>query len=258
MKKDVKILLESDLLEKYLLGDTTALEETRIEHYIEAHPEVEERFNELQEDLEFYAKSYARPIPRNIKSNVLDQIRKEERQLSSKRGMPWYYVAASVAAIAFAATTVLLWNQNRLLSTEKNSVASQISNLKSEIVATNSKLQDMKSNYAVLNNPETKKYVLSGNERARQLKTVAYINPEEKLSAINIVSLPDLSEEKEFQMWANIDGELVHLGTLEKADRKLLSLPYQEGIQGYNIYMVPKGFTGEASAENMVASIDLE
>ncbi|MCQ0111189.1 anti-sigma factor domain-containing protein [Zhouia amylolytica] len=258
MKKDVKILLESDLLEKYLLGDITTLEETRIEHYIETHPEVAERYNELQENLEIYAKAHAKPIPVDIKSKVLEIIEKEDNHHSSKRGMPWYYVAASVAAFAFAATTVLLWNQNRLLSTEKNSVASQISNLKNEIVATNSKLQDMKSNYAVLNNPETKKYVLSGNERARQLKTVAYINPEEKLSAINIVSLPNLSEEKEFQMWANVDGVLVHLGTLEKADQKLLSLPYQEGIKGYKIYMVPKGFTGEATAENMVASIDLD
>lgn len=257
MKKDVKILLESDLLEKYLLGEVTALEETRIEHYIEHHPEVSERYSELQEELEFYAKSFAKPIPNNeVKQLVFDAIREDAE--SSKKGMPWYYIAASVAACAFAVTTIFLWNQNRLISTENNSIANQISDLKNEIVSTNSKLQDMKSNYAVLNNPETKKYVLSGNERARQLKTVAYINPEERLSAINIVSLPDLPKEKEFQMWANVDGQLVHLGTLEKADQKLLSLPYQENIKGYNIYIVPKGFIGEANAENMVASIELD
>mgnify|MGYP000374105704 FL=1 len=44
-----------------------------------------------------------------------------------------------------------------------------------------------------LNDPETYKYVLRGNERAKELKTVAYINPINKSSLIDVVSLPKLS-----------------------------------------------------------------
>ena len=35
-----------------------------------------------------------------------------------------------------------------------------------------------------LNNPETEKYVLRGNDRAKDLKTVAYINSIDKSSLI--------------------------------------------------------------------------
>ena len=34
MKNEVKIFLESDLLERYLVGETSSEEEVRVEHYL--------------------------------------------------------------------------------------------------------------------------------------------------------------------------------------------------------------------------------
>ena len=109
-----------------------------------------------------------------------------------------------------------------------------------------------------LNNPETEKYIIKGNKRAKNLKTVAYINPKEKTSMIDVVSLPKLPEEQCYQIWAELQGKMVSLGILNEADRKLKEIPYTEDALGLNITIEPKGGNINASIENTVAEIDLQ
>lgn len=251
--------MESDLLERYLLGETNAIESLKVEDYIVRYPEADAHYKELQDNLEMYARSFSKPAPVDIKESLLSTIKVMNEPATRRSGSrTWFLVAASIAAVFFLSSSVFLWYQNKQLSLDNAKIVSQISGLKSDIVSTNAMLEDMRNNYAVLNNPETRKYVLNGNQRAKRLKTVAYINAEKKLSAINIVSLPDIPEEQVYQMWANVDGEMVSLGVLEKADKKLLSLPYKENMSSYNITIEPKGGVGPATLENMVASIDLQ
>ncbi|MCF8715862.1 anti-sigma factor [Joostella atrarenae] len=259
MKDEIKIFLESDLLERYMIGETTHEEEVRVEHYLDTYPEVQQEYEVLQENLELYAKAHAKQAPISVKEDVLAQLKSETKELNApKKGIPWYFVAACITTFLFGATTITLWKQNKLLSNEKSTIATQIDNLKSDIINTNSKLENMKSKYAVLNDPETRKYVIYGNERAKNLRSVAYINPKEKISAINVLSMPKLPEDKEFKMWAEVNGEMVSLGVLEKADRKLMSLPFQDNASNYKITIESKGNNDFASIDSEVANIKIE
>ena len=67
MKEKVKIFLESDSLEKYLLGHTTKEESQQVERYIAMYPEVRQTYDELQKNLETFAKMYARKTPEGLK-----------------------------------------------------------------------------------------------------------------------------------------------------------------------------------------------
>ncbi|MBC9796094.1 anti-sigma factor domain-containing protein [Sinomicrobium weinanense] len=252
MNHDIKTMLESDLLERYLIGSTSSKENYKIEEYIARYPEVKQKYTELQEDLESYTMSFSRPAPDQVKKNVMKTIRKEK-----KRSTPWYYNAAAVIAVIFCTSTILLLYQNKQLLYKNGLVNEEIAALKSDILNTNSKLDDVKNQFLILNNPKTQKYILKGNRRAKNLKTVAYIDPVEKLSMVNIVSLPELPKEQVFQMWAEIDGKMVSLGVLENAQNKLLSIPFKEGAKSYNITIEPKGGNINATEENMVASIYL-
>ncbi|HLV63679.1 anti-sigma factor domain-containing protein [Galbibacter sp.] len=258
MKNEVKLLLESDLLERYLLGNVSYEEQVQVEHFIDTSKEVKSAYNTLEKNLELYSKAFALKAPETVLDNVLESIKKDTHtEDSSKRSIPWYFVAACVTTLLFGATTITLWNQNRLLSTTNNSVAGQIENLKADIINTNARLENMKSKYAVLSDPETQKYLINGNERAKNLRTVAYINPKERLSAINVLSVPDLPKDKELKMWAEINGEMVCLGVIEKADAKLMALPFKDSASNYKITIDTKGNKDYASIDTEVASINL-
>ncbi len=253
MKEEIYNLLESDLLEKYLLGTTSDEETPRVEHFIDTSLEVRKAYIELQENLEQYSRSYATKAPEGLKEEILAQIQ-EPRAKSTV--INWLSIAASAAAIFLGFTAWYYWDANNSLVNQQNEMMAEIDGLKSNLLQNDAQFAEMQSELEKLRNPETKKYVLRGNQNARNLKTVAYINPVEKLSLINIIDLPKLPEDKVFQMWADVDGKMVSLGILEKADNKLMSVPYKENASSYNITIEPKGGNDHATVENLVANID--
>ena len=97
---------------------------------------------------------------------------------------------------------------------------------------------------------------MNGNEKARDLKAVAYVNPVKKLSYINVRNLPNLPEDQCYQMWAEVNGEMVNLGIIKQIEDKdrFLALPYGENAISY-ITIEPNGGNESPTVQNIVANI---
>ena len=257
MEKKVHDFLELGLLDKYLIGATTDSETIKVETYIAKYPDVNEEYEILQVQLELAARSNAINSPSFALDNILETIDNQSVvQLHTKRKIPfWFSVAASVAALIFAGSSYVFYNQNKNLTNENNTIVDEVFDLRSDIENNNNKLDKVMREVMRLNNPETQKYILSGNERAKDLKAVAYINPIEKSSLIDVVSLPELSEEQSYQIWANLQDRMVNLGILDINDRKLQSVPYIKDALSLTITIEPKGGNKKGSLENTVAEI---
>ena len=259
--KNIYSFLESGLLQKYVIGDTTVSETEKVEEYISNYPEVKSQFDLLQDSLEIISKFNAVEAPKDSLNNILESL--DEKPVitlhtNQRRVSIWYGIAASAAAILFATLTTFFYLQNQQLLNENQVVVDEIFDLRSDIDNTNSKLESVMKQFMRLNNPETEKYIIRGNKRAKNLKTVAYINPKEKTSMIEIVSLPQLPEEQCYQMWAQMQDKMVNLGILDVADRDLRSIPYTENALSFNITIEPKGGNETATVENSVANIKLQ
>lgn len=250
MKDKIKIFLDTDLLEKYLLGATTNEEAHQVERYIAMYPEVRKTYDELQENLEAYAKLHAIKTPEHLKTIIQARIKNEQRG-SSK--FIRYAVAASIAAFIFAGSTYFFYDQNKSLQEENTLVTNKIKDLEFDMKV---QLEDIRNQYIVLNNPNTKKYSVMGNRKAKELKAVAYVNPVKKLSYINVSHLPQLPENQCFQMWAEVNGKMVNLGVIKQFDdkEKLFALPYDKDAIGY-ITIEPKGGNTTPTVQNIVANI---
>lgn len=260
MNEKIITFLNSGLLEKYLLGETSSEETKYIETFIARHPEVENAYNTLQFNLEIVAKHHAVEVPKNILNSVLKELDEKPVVKLNIKSKKWYKysIAASVVAIIFAGQTYYLHDKNQKLSEENQVVVDEIFDLRSDIHKNNKKLDDIMQQFKQLNNPETYKYIMQGNNRAKNLKTVAYINPKDKTSMIDVVSLPQLPEEQCYQIWAELQGKMVSLGILNETDRQLRAIPYTENALGLNITIEPKGGNTIASLENSVAEIQLK
>lgn len=263
MNEKINTFLNSGLLDKYLIGTTTPAETEKVEVYISKYPEVQNAFNTMQFNLEVVAKSNAVEAPKSILNSVLEELDETPVvSLNTKTNnyKAWYKfaVAASVAALLFAGTSYLFYDQNQKLSKENQVVVDELFDLRGDIEQNNKMLDDVMRQLLKLNNPETEKYIISGNERAKDLKTVAYINPKDKTTMIDVVSLPKLPEEQCYQIWADLQGKMVSLGILSEADRQLKMYPYAENALKLNITIEPKGGNAIASLENSVAEISLQ
>ena len=118
-------------------------------------------------------------------------------------------------------------------------------------------LEDVRNQFIVLNNPQTRRYNVKGNKNAKELKAVAYINPVKKLSYINVKNLPHLPADQSFQMWAEVNGEMINLGIIDEfvGKEKLLALPYADKAVSY-ITIERKGGNATPTVDNVVAKID--
>lgn len=262
MNENISTFLESDLLEKYLIGTATSAEAEKAERYIAKYPEVQNAYNTLQYNLEIVAKSNAVEAPTHILDAVLEELDDAPVVALQKETRPkkWYgfSVAASVAALMFAATSYTYYTQNQKLQKENQVVVDEIFDLRNDMEMNSQKLDALLAQFRQLNDPDTYKYIMKGNDRARNLKTVAYINPKEKTSMIDVVSLPQLPEEQCYQIWADLQGKMVSLGILSETDRELKRIPFTENAKGLNITIEPKGGNAVASTENTVAEINIE
>lgn len=262
MNEKINTFLNSGLLDKYLMGTTTVAETEQVETYISKYPEVQNAYNTLQQNLEIVAKSNAVEAPKHILDDILEALDDAPVVALKQRGRykKWYKlsIAASVAALLFAGTSYIFYNQNQKLSEENQVVVDEIFDLRSDIEMNNKKLDAVMEQFKRLNDPNTYKYIMKGNDRAQNLKTVAYINPKEKTSMIDVVSLPKLPEEQCYQIWADLQGKMVSLGILSETDRQLKRIPFTENARSLNITIEPKGGNAVASLENSVAEINLQ
>jgi len=248
MKQKLQFILDSDLLENYLMGSTSDEDTMKAEKYMAMYPEVRKAYDELQENLEAYAKSHAVPVPEGLKDKILVQIRKENKGGSRFMRLA---MAASFAILISAGASYFFWNQNQNLKEENTIVNNKIDDLQEEM---REQLEDVRNQFIVLQNPETKKFKVTGNKKAQELKAVAYVNPVKKLSYLNVSKLPNLPKNQCYQMWAEVNGEMLNLGILKEADQKLLALPYSDNAIGY-ITIEPEGGNDSPTVENIVANI---
>ncbi|MCM4169646.1 hypothetical protein KCTC52924_02243 [Arenibacter antarcticus] len=250
MKDKIKIFLDSDLIEQYLLGATSQEETLQVERYIALYPEVRKTYIELQENLEIYAKMHAVKTPDGLKDKILNKVKSENKGLKK---FYLYAVAASFTALIFAGSSYTFWTQNQNLQEENVIVNNKIQNLEENMRL---QLEDVRNQFIVLHNPKTKRLTVKGNNKAKDLKAVAYINPVKKLSYINVSKLPNLPENQCYQMWAEVNGEMLNLGIIQEAtnSEKLMALPYGENAMGY-ITIEPTGGNNSPTVENIVANI---
>ncbi len=261
MNDKITTFLNSNLLEKYLIGQTTSAETVMVESYISKYPEVEQAYNTMQNQLELISQSQAITAPKIALNNILDAL--DDKPViplnKPKTRKKWFQlsIAASVIAIMFASTSYIFFQQNQSLKIENQKIADEIYDRLDDLDRKNKRLDEIMRQMNQLNNPETEKYIINGNNRAKNLKTVAYINPKEKTSMLDVVSLPQLPEEQCYQIWAELEDKMVNLGILNEGDRQLKSIPYTEDALALSITIEQRGVKLTATKENSVAEITL-
>ena len=254
--------LKSDLLERYLTGLTNSQENLEVEHYINTFPEVKEAYHTLENKLELVAFANAEEAPIHLLGSILETLdNKPVMTLKTKPNKSWFIfgIAASIATLIFAGSSLYFFVQNQDLLDENQVIVDELYYLRSDIDENNLKLEALSEEFSRLNNPETEKYILNGNGRAKNLKTIAYINPKEKTSLIDVVSLPILPKDQEYQIWAELQDKQVNLGILSPSDRRLQQIPYTKDALGLSITIEQKGVKpNKNTTDTPVAEIELK
>ena len=261
MKESVKIFLESGLLESYLLGETDAQETDRVEAFVQKYPEVKKAFDDLQDTMEHLAKRQTMTPPSGLKNDILSEINRLDetniaKEIPLRPVRNWLAVAASVAALFLSISTLYFWGEKAAVEKENIEISEQLENAENELLVQQERCGALEEKFNILNNPNTGKFILNGNNKAPEFRAIAFWNDELEKSFLNIVSLPELPEDKCLQMWADVDGEMVNVGIISKNKlNELVAIPFKINAESLNVTIEPSGGSDHPTVTDLVSNV---
>ena len=248
-KKDI---VEEGLLEKYLLDELTAEEVEKVELALAHDPALKKKFQLLEADFEKMAFENAIAPPVAVKSKLITHLEHSKIKTLSPH---WLWIAASLAALFLLST---IW-----MFTNWQSTKDELNSLKNQSVVLQERLEVLEENYALTNNrlqiinsPETIPFVLKGNEKVPNSRAVAYVNHTNKLVVVNPRGLPTLPKHQTYQMWSDVEGEMINMGLLP-TDKDLVTLKYIDHAESLNITIEPAGGNDHPTVEQLISAVTL-
>ena len=262
MTMDKKTLLENGLLEQYLLGELNANECDQIEKLLASDAQLRAQFDQLEQDFETIGLENAITPPPFVKTELLETIQTTQKNapkvvaLSKEQPTKMYLgIAASIAALLMIGS-FWMYSQLNEVKEELQIVKSNNTELNSTIENLNVQLKESNVAYNAIANPDTEQYILKGNDLAPDAKVISYVNHNTKTVIVNAERLPELDADHDYQMWADVEGEMINMGVISK-NKNLMAMTYIDHAESLNITIEPAGGNDHPTVARLVTNVYL-
>ncbi len=206
---NIQEYISSGIIESYVLGLASEEERREFETLCAQYPELLRARTEFEIALEKQALSATEPPPAFVKEKLLNEIRAQGKVISLGNGSMqtnkrWKYIAAaSVILLAGSmAWNISMVSKNISLSKNLYKAKENIMDLAAEI----GRLQQ---------NPNVKMASLRGMEISPQSTATVYWDTASHDVYLLANNLPAPPSDKQYQLWALLDGKPVDLGMMD-------------------------------------------
>jgi anti-sigma-K factor RskA len=241
---NVKEYISSGVLESYVLGLTNEQEVVEVEEMLAKYPEVKDELEAIEKSLEGYAFAHSKNPPIELKDKIWNKIVEDDSKtfdnqvfMQIERGGGFWNkylrVAASFLLLGSILGNIYLYNRWKTTQTELISIRTNNNLLAQEAKFSNESLQNIGK---VLSNPDYKGVKMMGENG------YALVCWNQKSNEICLFKpkLPNAPTEKEYQLWAQIDGKMVSVGMVDmnKTEQYFDKLA---NVAAFAISIEPKG-----------------
>lgn len=262
---NVKEYISSGVVESYVLGLATAAEQQEFEAMCQQYPEVLLARTQFEQALELQLLQDAVAPPVGLKKKIEDSVRsfeEPEAQTFSKphaapvRRMNFWKLlaAASVAALI----GVLIW----AVSLNKNYQGAQQANneLQQQLNASTDKVAELEKTAQTLQTPGMKTATLLGTSNAPGSFANVYWDSATKNTYLLVNNMPKPASDKQYQLWALLDGQPIDLGVINQTiwqEKLLVKMNNVQNAQAFAITLEPKGGSAAPTMSAMYVSGNL-
>jgi len=256
---DKTYILENGLLEQYALGDLDTDTQKEVEIALQKHHELREELEVIELQLEKLSLENAIEPPKAVKKNLLKNITKKQAEpitLKTNNRFKFYSGIAASIALFLLVGSIYLFSKLNNTGEELKVVETEKENLIKSIDSLNLKLENTSTRLALLNSPDTQKYVLKGNALLPNATLVSYVNTLEQTVLVNTEQLPKLDDEHDYQMWADVDGEMINMGIID-VEQDMLAMTFIENAESLNVTIEPKGGSDHPTVSKLITNVYL-
>ncbi len=255
---DRNSIKDTGILEQYLLGELSEDQQIEVENILREDAELRAYFNKIENDFESMAFENAITPPSHIKNNIFDTIQNQSvtqpDSIQVKNQRSTYLAIAASLAVLFMIGSGWLYTQWQQSKNDMQLVQNETNDLKERIIVLEQNLNKTNGWYQAINNPNTLKLVLNGNQVSPASSAITYVNHKEKTILLNPQGLATLDSEHTYQMWADVEGEMIDMGVIS-AGQEMIAMKYIDHAESINITIEPAGGNDHPTVERLIANV---
>lgn len=254
-KIDIQEYIQSGILEQYALGLTTVEQNNEIVELLKQYPELQKELNEIEGSLELFAKQYAKPMPDYLKGRILKGIEKEKASSNESKGngnsFLNYLMYLAIPVLIFS--VVYLWKANKDNESELLIQKTNFQQLESKFIQDSLALVECREQVNELRGREQNRILLKGTPKSPQSFAAVYYDTIAKRSYLDVMNLPPVPPQKQYQLWAIVSGKPVDLGVFDIInDKKVFKeIKFVGQAQAFAITLEPYGGQASPSMDQM-------
>ena len=230
---NVQEYISNGIVESYVLGLASAEERIEFEKMCQQYPEVLQARLAFELSLEKQAMQNAIESSADVKQKIFDQISSTGKVVSIAkapvRRMNWWKIAAAAFVVLLAGS--VWWNMD---------LKDQNKKLKAELSSSNKTIDEMAK---AIQQPTIKMARMEGTENfPRSMATVYWDTTSHDVYLI-INNLPKPASDKQYQLWALLNGKPIDMGMLEISEKplQLYHMKNVRAAQAFAITLEVKG-----------------
>lgn len=255
---NIKEYISSGIIESCVLGIATEAERKEFEAMCASYPEVAAARNSFEMALEEQLLSNAAEAPVHLRQIIAEKIATpavtasytlEEDKIPVRRIGIWKWVAAA-AIILLAGTAYWAVSVNN----KYKDLQAANQNLQTQLQQSTARLDTMKQDAELLKNPDVKMAAMQGTSNPNVYATI-YWDTTSKDVYLMLNNLPKPASDKQYQLWAILNGQPIDLGMIEaKQQRLLYRMKNVQNAQAFAITLEPKGGSPAPTSTPIVLS----
>ena len=258
-----KELIESGLLDAYALGLCNPSERSLVESFLSSSGSIREEYLSIQQNMEKLAQSRSVKVSAHVKDKLFTRIQHLENEFGSKLidmktksiGMVWMgRMAAAILILITSSLAYYNWNQYNNARSINKDLHDEIEALEKESAGNIAQMESMQETLKIVTNPSARKIFLNGNEKAGELSIIAYRNNTDGESYLHIDKIPDPPSGKCFQLWGDVNGEMISLGVIPQKPGDFFKINHLTEATSLNITIENEGGSEHPTVTDLVAS----
>jgi anti-sigma-K factor RskA len=264
---DIQAYIQSGAIESYVLGMADAEEAAELEQLSLQYPGVKQVVAAFEALLEQQAQQAAVAPPASVKENIMQALQSEFTTFNTfvpaatttapvkemhatpqqapvrKMENNWIKYTAVAAVFLLVASTglnVYLYKQAKTVKSDYLALLKQNASVTADNRVYQTKMMELTNSIEMMSNPAMVKVPMNGVKEKEELATV-YWDSNTKDVYLWANNLPATPEDKQYQLWALVDGVPVDAGVLEADCNGLCKLSNIKKAQAFAITLEKKG-----------------
>lgn len=256
-----KEYIASGIIESYVLGIATEAERKEFEELCAQYPEIAEARMAFERSLEERLLADAPPPPFHLKGLVEEKLMQAQTGASAdqevtetpvRRMNPWKWVAAA-SLLLLAGAAWWGYDANRKYQELRASAPSIDTAAQRDLRARNealeARLQAMESDAQMLARSDMKMASLKTGE----MYATIFWDTTSKDVYMLVGNMPQPANDKQYQLWALLNGKPIDLGMIEvKKERMLYQMKNVREAQAFAITLEPRGGSPQPTSNPIV------